>query len=372
MNNSSEEPAWFRTAQYIATAITAAGTIYIALQQIWNVASDWRKDNPNVDILAPAQDIITALQLLVITFIVVTLVFRHGLPDLHPPTHPKREKEDFPRAKKAAQQFSTFWFYTWVSWLFLYSAFVLITLKISLGIDAFSWNLIKDLFALLASSGLYFCYRVMTKPTVAPDDQHWHEEVTLVLVACFCVIGLQGYATAHAVDVARMQYYFEAFEGLLSGIGLALLIGRFAGRLIAFPPVIVAALYAYAVIQILLPSLTSPVPIHPAVIETLGHAVKKALDPAVLKALDSAVTALDATAQKAFEMDSLVFISMALIFKIILFVEVRSAMQKGILTYYMLEYKILNDRDQKHRQKMLDDMHRRPPSDDNGHRIRRR
>jgi uncharacterized membrane protein YvlD (DUF360 family) len=69
----------------------------------------------------------------------------------------------------------------------------------------------------------------------------WLLFVTLTFANMLCTLGLNGY---HGVRVA-----FMIVCGTVSGVGLALLTGRFESRYINAPRFVLAALYVYAVSQ---------------------------------------------------------------------------------------------------------------------------
>src|SRR5262249_1412880 len=141
------------------------------------------------------------------------------------------------------------------------------------------------------------CYIVMTTRTVPA-----HQFVRIacwVLVFCAIYVVAEGIATRIDEDFRGI---FDGVLGLISGVVLALLVGRLESKLIDSPRWIVASLYAYAVLQLAYPVLGG-----------MNHLAR------------------------------LIVLSIALLLKVLLFWHVRELIVSGRLTYYMFEFRRLYD-----------------------------
>ncbi len=230
------------------------------------------------------------------TIVIGLLVaFPISLPRMH-------HDAQFDRAITASHQFLKFWYFGWISWLGLYFLWFLDHLNIFGHGEAMAIGLLLDFLNLLASCFFFLCYLVMVRPTV-PDDtepQHiqWYREVSQVFIGCISLIVVEGVVSYYQPDAGG---YFRGLEGLLAGIEIALLVGRFDAKFIDTPSPVVAALYAYAIIQFSYPELGSPVKF-------------------------------------------LVLTSFALVLKVVFFILVQNIVRSGTLTVYMIEYRKLYHR----------------------------
>jgi hypothetical protein len=235
----------------------------------------------------------------------ITVFFLIGSPSLLPPL---REKPEFQNAIAASRQFEFLWGFVWVGFFFLYTIWWYYWPEISAGKESLTVHLVVDFFNLGIGALLFMCYLAMVLRTVPPAEFGWHRVMFLVFVLVVAFIVAEGLTANYfpdAPDTFGKQAYFDATQGLLSGVAIALLVGRLESRLIDSSRWIVAALYAYAVLQFAYPLLTLNDP-------------KKAA--------------------------TFVFItSLALLLKVLLFFEFRRIIRSGTLTYYMFEYRRLFD-----------------------------
>ncbi len=248
----------------------------------------------------PPNPIVISIQFLVI-LVFVAVILTTPLPAIS-------KKREFERAVAATRQFYRFWLIVWISWLGMYGIFLLQALKIFPG-PSLTVELLTELFGLLASSQLFLCYLVMVKETV-PPTAGWYRQITLIVLACFILVGAKALLMAFGQGLP-IHIYSQAIEGLLSGVGLALFVGRLESMLIGSSRFVVVALYGYAVIQF-----------------------------SNLESND----------------DSGMFIALttlALFMKVILFFEVNRVIRRRILAYYMLEYRAAYERDRRHRKDVL-------------------
>ncbi|HEY2068190.1 MAG TPA: hypothetical protein VGG48_01445 [Rhizomicrobium sp.] len=296
----SREEYW-KFAERLLVSLAALLAIGQALGTVLHFFQQQRTWIPAADFFADLIKGSTAIQFFVIAILVAA---KTRLPAMH-------ETQTFNRAIKASRQFNRFWFFVWVSWLGMYGIWFLQSLQFFTNIDPRFIYLATDFFGLLASSQLFLCYLVMVKSTVPPEHGDWYREISLVLLGITAIIVVQALCIFTSKSAVRIDQLFEGLEGLLSGVGLALFVGRLESKLIASPRSIVAALYAYAVLQFSYPQLMQ--------------------DKSTFLALTT----------------------IALFLKLTLFVEVRRLISSGILTYYMHEYERRFDKDQKHRSVIL-------------------
>jgi len=208
------------------------------------------------------------------TIVIGLLVaFPISLPRMH-------HDAQFDRAITASHQFLKFWYFGWISWLGLYFLWFLDHLNIFGHGEAMAIGLLLDFLNLLASCFFFLCYLVMVRPTV-PDDtepQHiqWYREVSQVFIGCISLIVVEGVVSYYQPDAGDAKF-------------------------IDTPSPVVAALYAYAIIQFSYPELGSPVKF-------------------------------------------LVLTSFALVLKVVFFILVQNIVRSGTLTVYMIEYRKLYHR----------------------------
>ena len=142
-----------------------------------------------------------------------------------------------------------------------------------------------------------------------PEDQlGWYRVIFWVFILVVAFIFAEGLTARYFPDAPGTfgkQAYFDAVQGLLSGWNLRSSLVELESRLIDSSRWIVAALYAYAVLQFSYPILTVNNP-------------------------EKSLTFLFVT-------------SLALLLKVLLFLEFRRIIITSALTYYVFEYRKLLD-----------------------------
>ncbi|HTW85629.1 MAG TPA: hypothetical protein VMD91_16285 [Candidatus Sulfotelmatobacter sp.] len=211
-------------------------------------------------------------------------------------------KPEYGRAISVFYQFRTYWFFIWVVWFFWYG--VEATLKYLNVTPSFIGDLGLDLLYLASTALFLLCFLVMVLPSAEEDRSRWMAIVTQVFIIAIALVIVEAVATRFG----NAQPFCRGFDGLLSGVVLALFVGRFESKLLETPRWLVATLYAYAVLQFAYPVLTSPLPNS---------------DPVSL------------------ELAQIFIASLALFFKVLLYWYVGSLMRSGKLIYYFYEYRSL-------------------------------
>lgn len=196
------------------------------------------------------------------------------------------------------------WDFVWIAFFALYAVWYYFWPEISAETENLTVHLIVDALNLTTSTLLFLCYLVMVLRSAPASVFHWYRVVVRVFAFAALFILAEGLTAAYFPDPSGAfgkQGYFDSLQGLLSGVGIALLVGRLESKLIDTSRWIVAALYSYAVLQFAYPVLTV-------------HTQEKVLT-------------------------FLILTSLALILKVLLFWEFRRLIISGALTYYMLEYR---------------------------------
>jgi hypothetical protein len=248
----------------------------------------------------------------------VTILFLIGDPSFLPSL---QENPKYQNAIVASRQFVFFWYFVWVGFFSLYALWCYYWPQISVGKESLTVHLAVDFLNLGTSALLFICYLVMVLRSVPPARLGWYRVVFRVLILVVAFIIAEGFTAEYFPDAPGTfgkQAYFDAIQGLLSGVAIALLVGRLESRLINSSRWVVAALYAYAVLQFAYPVLTLNNP------------------------------------QKALTF--LFITSLALVLKVLLFSEFRRIIISGELTYYMFEYRRLSDSGSAEKDRIMEDL----------------
>jgi hypothetical protein len=248
----------------------------------------------------------------------LTVLFLIGAPALLPNL---QERPEFRNAIIASRQFVLFWFFVWVGFFALYATWCYYWPEISTGTEGLAVHLAIDFFNLVTGALMFLCYLVMVLRSVPPPQFGWYRVIFWVFVSVILFVVAEGLTAKYFPDAPGTfgkQGYFDAVQGLLSGIAIALLVGRLESRLIDSPRWLVAALYGYAVLQFAYPVLTQNNP-------------------------EKALTFLFIT-------------SLALLLKVLLFWEFRRIVVSGRLTYYMIEYRRQYDAGSTDRDRVMKDL----------------
>jgi hypothetical protein len=248
----------------------------------------------------------------------ITILFLIGSPSILPRF---QEKPEFRNAIAASRQFAFLWYFVWIGFFALYAIWSYYWTEISVGNESLPVHLAVDFLNLGTSALLFICYLAMVLRSVPEDQLGWYRVIFWVFILVVAFIFAEGLTARYFPDAPGTfgkQAYFDAVQGLLSGVGIALLVGRLESRLIDSSRWIVAALYAYAVLQFSYPILTVNNP-------------------------EKSLTFLFVT-------------SLALLLKVLLFLEFRRIITTGALTYYVFEYRKLLDSGSTEKDRVMKDL----------------
>lgn len=233
-------------------------------------------------------------------------------------------------AKRACSQFANYWIGVWVSWAALYLLWFFAARG---AVPAASGSyLFADGINLLSGAFFVLCYMIMVLHSVPPPPNvNWPQKVIAVFVVSAAIIILESIIiSAFPMDSPPMEIV-HGIEGLLVGIAMALFVGRLESGFVHSSRWVVAALYAYAVIQMSWSGLD---------VWGIARGGPNATDLAL---------------------KFLLITSTALGLKVLLYTHVHRLVQSGDLTYYMLEYRDLKDDGPMHKEKVLQQL-LQPPS----------
>lgn len=230
---------------------------------------------------------------------------------------------------KATQQFMWFWNTLWLSWFAYYLVetvfhWTAIAKGVSeypaTGLPAFAAHVGSDFLYLTSTGCMVLCYLVMSRHTV-PDEHPGPGLFPMTAIVFFAIAAaviVEALLVAEHNSAAR---FFDPIFGLVSGVVLALFVGRLESGYIDLPRWAIAMFYTYAVLQLSYPLLHSGL-----------------------------VSEQDASLASIF------IISLALLFKVVLFWFVRSIIVNKTLTYYMLQYRLLLDEGAKERKRVISEV----------------
>lgn len=225
---------------------------------------------------------------------------------------PRTDKEDYPVASAACEQFYHCWCFLWVSWLALYV--VLAAIELARGVAEIyvePWESgIANFFNNVPTVFIVAAYLILSESTVKPNGQSQPVPYaslvgTLVIVTgaemVFTLIELSTIDTIPAFANLASVRTFRWVSGIAACVAIALLVGRLEGKTIDAPRWVVVLLYLYAAIQV---------------------------------------------AWAAFSQDSwlmLILLNVALLLKCCLFLFVAWLIQTGMLLYYMEKVRLQVD-----------------------------
>jgi len=191
----------------------------------------------------------------------------------------------------SSRQFWLCWVGLWFVWFGLYFNWALHPPTQIKVVNAYS--ILADLFNMLTAGAFFLCYLVLSRRTT-PSQQFEFPQMTFFTLVPVGLLGLSAvFFVGKPLSTLEPLHWFE---GLLSAIVLALFIGRLESGFLNSNPYLIAALYAYAAIQVSYGSL-----------------------------------------QKEWLL--LVVTSLALVLKVLLFQEMRRLMHSGTLFWYMFEFR---------------------------------
>jgi hypothetical protein len=233
--------AWARTSPAFQ-GFVLFGT---AISMCWTAIVSVGKLHPSTTLILPNPNKILFFELLIQD---VTIFFLLGF--WRPLPRMRRNVSDF--AITASRQFVRFWFIAWVGFFLLYTLWCLLAFTDAYEVPlppviSAAVHLAIDFANLLSAASFFLCYLVMTLKTVPVEEFDWYQHVFWTMAVC----GLFILAEALTMIVfPDLQPAFSWVEGLLTGVSLALLVGRFESKLIDSPTWVLVALYVYAVIQL--------------------------------------------------------------------------------------------------------------------------
>jgi hypothetical protein len=276
--------------------------------------------HPYLPAALPATQTLVPWTILLQAFTVFCLVtFIHGLPEM-------REESKFKDAIAASKQFERFWLGIWLAWFGLYATWT---------IDAFFQNAtapalrsqsplhlvlqyVEDLANLESASLFFLSYLVMVLKTTPNHIPRWF---TIKIWAFALPVGLVVLEMAFSSHT-KTFYAFHWFGGIVAGVTLALFVGRLESKFIDCSQWLLGSLYIYALIQ-------------------ASYAAMQQGDP--LTDADAATIFLGLT-------------SLALVLKILMFQYVGQVIGSGVLTYYMLKYRALFDKEPEDREAVIKEL----------------
>jgi hypothetical protein len=300
--SSVSDRVWDRALQLVIAVMgTIAALVAVAL---------WLGETPHFPAIEinPKQ-VEIGLYVLQTAIIGVLLVFMPHLPKM-------KRNDETKNAISASHQFLLFFNLVWLAWFFFYFFGMIVRgARVELPISTpggMALHLSGDVLNLTSSAFIFFCYVVMAEPTVGKDnpdhgwfhDRGWFQTVSAVFFVIVVLIMMEAVTTTTSQGSGT---FFDALYGLLSGVTIALFAGRLQSMLIGLPFWPVTAIYAYAVLQFAYPVISTATP--------------PASDEVVLQAT----------------LPTILVVTLALLFKIVLFREVRRIVVNRTLTYYMLE-----------------------------------
>jgi hypothetical protein len=206
-----------------------------------------------------------------------------------------QNRPEHQNAIRASWQFFAFWSLLWVSILTFYCVW---TWSEIYGTRAdHATHVLLDVLSLLPMAFVFLCYFVLATPTTPPHPFEFFRVALFILtIGGILILAEAGLTSSNSA----LEGFFDGAQGLISGVVMALFVGRLDSKLMDSKRWIIAALYGYAVLQLAYPLIEGTEP-----------------DPS----------------------ERLAILFLALIFKLLLFWHVRSLIISGRLTYYMLEYR---------------------------------
>jgi hypothetical protein len=160
----------------------------------------------------------------------ITVLLLIGTPTFLPPL---RKKPEFENAIAASKQFVHLWYFVWAGFFALYAIWFYYWPEISTGNESLAVHLAVDFLNSATSALLFLCYLVMVLRTVPPAKFGWFHVIFWVFLFVVVFIFAEGLTAEYFPDepgTFGKQAYFDAVQGLLSGVGIALLVGRLESR----------------------------------------------------------------------------------------------------------------------------------------------
>jgi hypothetical protein len=173
----------------------------------------------------------------------------------------------------------------------------------------------RDFVSLIETALLLLCYICMVVPERAAGDAQPMRLAFRILIVCSIFILAEWSSVRHNKEFI---FYFDGMQGLFSGVVLALFVGRLESKLIDSSRWMIVALYAYAVLQ-------------------LAYPIYESAD--------------------ASPATYLVLASLFVVFKVLLFWEVRRVIHSRYMTYYLIKILEIDESVMADRKKVLQELH---------------
>jgi hypothetical protein len=173
-----------------------------------------------------------------------------------------------PEASAAVRQLCKHWWWFWTSFIALYLVFFLQAmmkwdlqwiLPTAGAAPIPAWSVARNFLNNISTFLLVVCYAILNNVVVATDVDVLNENYTPLRLPLLRVIGLLSVVVFTVSELLYHSYgqslamydrhLFSWVSGFIGGVALALLVGRLQSKYLAPSMALVAALYAYAVIQ---------------------------------------------------------------------------------------------------------------------------
>lgn len=199
---------------------------------------------------------IHVIQVLIIALIIVMQSTRYASPRL-------LVKVDGELSKATLDQFAEGWLYMWIAWLLLYSWLALVS-----GLKAFDsdfvlldrpfWNAfvkaVADVLDGLSATAMFWCYLTLDLPSVkSRADRNRNQPFLKALATVIAVGAFVIVLAAYDRFYPTLQNFGVLLLGLYTGISMAFFVGRFDSHWMNVPRLMLAPLYAYAMLQMVYP-----------------------------------------------------------------------------------------------------------------------
>lgn len=142
----------------------------------------------------------------------------------------------------SARQFSGCWVGLWLVWFALYITWAVNPPPLSKAVT--SATILGDSFHMLSMSAVFLCYFVLARRTTPSQAFQFPQKIFLIVVPLLA-LGLSGIFFTDKQSIEPLHW----LEGLVSAVGIALLVARLDSGLLKTKPYVIAALFGYAAIQ---------------------------------------------------------------------------------------------------------------------------
>ncbi len=153
------------------------------------------------------------------------------------------------KAKRAADNFRNAWLFTLFAWLILYIAFAFEKsplLKNGPNNIVTFLHIAEAAASCLSTLGFWRCFLTVSDPDEEANYWKWFGVIIFLVALKAIAVSFSGDASGNG---ASLDFVTSMSIGALSGIAMALFVGRLESRLLRPPRWLVMALYCYAVLQ---------------------------------------------------------------------------------------------------------------------------